>query len=533
MTGGDHGGGTSTVEAGHAMVASVDRLATEVGVDALRDGGSAVDAAIATNAVLAVTHPHMCGPGGDLFALVHDAATGSVTALDACGRAGSRADLDRLRADGHTRMPMTADLRAATIPGCVDGWVALHERHGRLPLPDLVAPAVALARDGFAASPLLALLLSIMPTRADDDLAAAEPAAGDRLRAPALAATLEAVGAGGRGGFYGGAFGDALVGMDGDVIVEDVRQAQARWVHPISIDVWGHRAWTVPPPSQGYLILAGAAIAERAAAGRSFPDPGDAAWPHLLSEAVTAIGRHRLAELHDGADPAALLDPARLDRLAGGLDLGGRSTATSPPAGPGDTTYLGAVDGDGLAVSLIQSLAGPFGCHLSVPGTGVWLQNRGIGFSLDPGHPAAYGPGRRPPHTLSPALVTRPDGTFRAVLGTQGGDAQPFVVSQLLARLLAGRQPPGAALGGARVLPHHPAGVGFDLWDADDHVLRIEANAPAGWRAGLERRGHRVEVADPTDGVSFGHAQLIERRPDGRLAGACDPRSGIGAAAGF
>ncbi len=515
------------------MVSSADQLATQAGMAMISQGGSAADAAIAANAALAVTHPHMCGPGGDLFALVHDPLTGGVTCLDACGRAGSLADLDRLRADGHTRVPLTGDLRAATIPGCVDGWMALHERHGRLTLSDVLAPAIRLAEDGFPASPLLALLLSISDTRADGDLAEAAPAAGRRLTAPSLAETLRAVGDGGREAFYGGAFGVALAGLDGDIAAEDLHELQARWVDPIAVDAWGHRVWTVPPPSQGYLTLAGVAIAARAgvAPGPAL-DPDDPAWPHLLTEAVGAVGASRLADLHEDADPADLLHPERLDRLAARLDPGARTTGPTRLR-DGDTTYLCAVDDDGLGISLIQSLAGPFGCQLSAPGTGVWLQNRGIGFSVDPDHPAAYGPGRRPPHTLSPALVTRPDGSLRAVLGTQGGDAQPFVVAQLLARLLVAAEPPGRVLSGPRALPHNEAGVGFDLWEApDDHVLRIEEHGAEAWREGLVQRGHRVVVADPSDGVSFGHAHLIEVRDDGLLAGAADPRTGVGAAAG-
>ncbi len=522
-----------TVRAPGGMVSSADQLATQAGMAVLARGGSAVDAAIAANAALAVTHPHMCGPGGDLFALVHDPTTGAVTCLDAAGAAGSGADLDRLRAEGRTRIPLTGDLRAATVPGCVDGWAALHGRHGRLPLADVLAPAVGLAEGGFPASPLLALLLSVMPQRADDDLAEPTPTAGQRLRSPSLGATLSAIGAGGRDAFYGGRAGVTLTGLGGDVTAGDLEASHARWVDPISVEVWGHRVWTVPPPSQGYLTLGGAGIAARLGlAPDGGPGPDDPAWPHLLTSAVGAIGRHRPSDLHDGADPATLLDPDRLDALAASVDLD--SASSLPPAAHGDTTYLCAVDADGLAVSLIQSLAGPFGCQLAVPGTGVWLQNRGIGFSLDPDHPAAYGPGRRPPHTLSPALVTGAAGDCRAVLGTQGGDAQPFVVLQLLARLLTAGHRPGEVLSGPRALPHNPTGVGFDLWDApDDHVLRIEADGAPSWAAGLGDLGYRVEVADPSDGVSFGHAHLIERLADGQRAAAADPRTGVGSAAGL
>jgi gamma-glutamyltranspeptidase/glutathione hydrolase len=492
-------------------VASVDGLATEAGLDALAAGGSAADAAIATNAGLAVTHPHMCGPGGDLFALVHDAATGEVTCLDAAGRSGSLADLDRLRADGHHRhLPLTGDLRAATIPGCVDGWLALHERHGRLPFAALFEPALALARDGFEPVALLSLLQSLLD----------EPA--DRSLAP----TLEAIATGDRDAFYLGPFGQAFVALPGsDAAIDDLAAPQARWVDPISLQAWGHTVWTVPPPSQGYLILSGVAVAERLGfAPGAAPDPEDAAWADLLMRAVSVAGTGREAELHEAADPAALLDPGRLDDLADRVRT--RTSTGGPGTRPGDTTYLCAADRDGLAVSLIQSLAGPLGSQIAVPGTGVYLQNRGVGFSVDPEHPAAYGPGRRPPHTLSPALVTRPDRSLRAVLGTQGGDAQPFVVTELLARLLVAGEEPADVLDGPRAVPHRPGDPGFALWDEpDDHVVKIEATASDAWAAGLVERGHRVERAHPDDGVGFGHAQLIERAADGTLVPAADPRS--------
>jgi gamma-glutamyltranspeptidase/glutathione hydrolase len=195
--------------------------------------------------------------------------------------------------------------------------------------------------------------------------------------------------------------------------------------------------------------------------------------------------------------------------------------------------FLCAVDDTGMGVSLIQSNAKDFGCHLAVPGTGVLLHNRGIGFSLEPGHPAEYGPGRRPPHTLSPALITRPDGSLRAVLGTMGGDSQPQVVLQMAARLLVHGMEAGEVVRAPRfVLAPGPEadGTGFDTWaDASTQVVRLESHAPEAWRTGLEARGHRVEVAgfDPS---GFGHAQLIEVREDAMRAGAADPRAMTGAA---
>ena len=263
-------------------------------------------------------------------------------------------------------------------------------------------------------------------------------------------------------------------------------------------------------------------------AGDAVPDPDDPAWAHLLVEAARRAGRDRPEVLHDGADGAALLHPDRLDRAAAGFDPDHRSEAVGPGQG-GGTMYLATVDGDGMGVSLIQSNASGFGCLVAVPGTGILLHNRGIGFSLEEGHPAEYRPGRRPPHTLAPALVTRPDGSLRLVLGTMGGDSQPQVVLQLLARLLVGGQEPGEALDAARFVLSSGSAQGFDTWRSARQVVRIEAHAPEAWAAGLAERGHEVEVAgfDPS---GFGHAHAIEVRPDGMRAGAADTRSMTGAA---
>ncbi|MFN7151704.1 MAG: gamma-glutamyltransferase family protein [Microthrixaceae bacterium] len=453
--------------------------------------------------------------------------------LDAAGRAGSGADPDRLRREGHTHMPLRGDVAAAPVPGCVDGWSLLHERHGRLPFAQVLAPAVRLARDGFPVSPLLAFMLhTLEPLDGCDELAIPRPDTGELLIRPDLAATLSAVAEGGRQAFYEGAFGDALVELGrGEYDSEDLRTPQARWTEPLGVRVWGHDVWAPPPTSSGYLVLASARIAELCGLGRDIgTDPDDPAWAHLLVEASRLAGHDRPDVLHDRADGTELLDEQRLraraDRFSPDAvtSLGGATRN-------GDTMYLCAVDRDGIGVSLIQSNAKDFGCHVAVPGTGVLLHNRGIGFSLGEGHPAEYGPGRRPPHTLAPALVTRPDGSLRAVLGTMGGDSQPQVVLQMLARLLLADQDAGQVITAPRfVLAPATPGTGFDTWaDPDDQVARVEAHAPETWVDGLRRVGHRVEVAG-FDPAGFGHAQLVEIREDSVRAGAADPRSMVGAA---
>lgn len=510
------------------MVCSVDHLASSAGVEVLAAGGSAADAAVATSAVLAVTTPHMCGMGGDLFALVHH-RPGAPDVLDAAGRAGSGADPARLRSEGHTVMPFTGDVRAATVPGCVDGWCALHERHGRLPLADVLAPAHRLAAHGFPASPLLVFTLDrLTGVEGCDELTTIRPPVGGRVLRPGVARMLAAVAEGGRDAFYRGEFGRALVEVGrGEYDEADLATSGAAWVDPVGRRVWGHDVWTVPPVSQGYLAVLSAAVVE-ALVGGDLPDPATPEWAHLLVEASRLAGHDRTAVLHHDADGAVLVADDRVRAAAAGFDPEARSPGSAPAAG-GGTIYLCAVDGDGMGVSLIQSNASGFGCHVAVPGTGILLHNRAIGFTLEEGHPAEYGPGRKPPHTLSPALVTRPDGSLRQVIGTMGGDSQPQVVLQLLARTLGLGQAPGEALDAPRFVLASGTGQGFDTWSAPDQIVRVEAHAPEGWDEGLAGRGHRVERAT-LDPAGFGHAHLVEVDDDGMRAGAADVRSVIGAA---
>ena len=284
----------------------------------------------------------------------------------------------------------------------------------------------------------------------------------------------------------------------------------------------------MPPNSQGYLTLRSAWMAS----GLDLPaDPADAAWAHLLVEAARQAGHDRQAALHDGADGVALLDEERLARRRALIDPA-RAAAIGDSYGAGDTIALCAVDRDRMGASLLQSNASGFGAHLVVPGSGIFLHNRGIGFSLEPGHPGEYRPGRRPAHTLSPTAVTGAGGSLRAVLGSMGGDAQPQILLQVLARWLVSGQEPGDVVAAGRWVLSGGE-TGFDTWyRGGDHLtVVVEGQAPDGWAPGLARRGHRVEVADGY-AHRFGHAHLITVSGD-HLAGATDPRPRFGAAAGF
>ena len=504
------------------MVCSIDGRASEAGIRMLAEGGNAVDAAVAAAAVLAVVAPNTCGMGGDLFALV-GTGEGAPLCLNASGRAPSGASAERLRLEGHRAMPRLRHPAAVTVPGCVDGWLALHARLGAMNLPEVLGAAHAFAADGFTASAELAAAAGDVAGADGNTDIPGDLRAGDAVRRPGSARALEAIATGGRDAFYGGEFGDGLLGLaDGLFRPDDLATPMADWVEPATVEAWGHRLWTVPPNSQGYLILAAAALAQ----GLDLPaDPDDADWAHWLIEAARAVGSFRPGELSDAADMAALLDPVRIDGLRRRVLAG--DTPVTPPADGGDTTYLCAAD-DRLSVSLIQSNAMGFGSQLVSGGTGIFLHNRGLGFSLDPAHPACYAPGRRPPHTLSPALATTLDGRNRAVLGTMGGDAQPQVVLQMLARLLHCGQSPAETLGAGRWVLRGPDA--FATWTPRWlPPVALEPHAPAAWADGLAARGHNVAALDDNPKLT-GHAHLIEVTPDGTLSGAAEPRTALAAA---
>ena len=500
------------------MVCTVDHLASAAGVQVLADGGSAADAAVAASAVLAVTTQHMCGAGGDLLAVVHP-PDGAVRSLLAVGRAGSGADAAGLRAEGHDRMPFRGDIRTVTVPGCVDGWLALHHAHGRLPLQRVLDAAIAYAIDGFPVAPLLAAALpGVADVEGADELVGEGlPEPGDVRRRPRFGAALSAIARDGRDAWYAGAFGQGLLRLGGGLFsAEDLARSCADWGEPVRLEVGGDVLLSTPPPSQGYLALSSAWVAEQVGAWGS---------PHLLVEAARAAGWDRSARLGDGVDAGALLDLDDLAQRAASVDPGRAGELPLPAAG-GGTIYLCTADADGMVVSLSQSNAAGFGAHLAVPEVGVFLHNRGIGFSLDPDSPSYFAPGRRPSHTLCPSMVLSPDAV--TAVGTMGGDAQPQIVLQLLDALRGGATPAGA-LAQPRWLISGPTGTGFDQWEPwpDGAVapeLAVEPGTPDSWVGALEQAGHRVRRADR----GFGHAHVLRRRADGVLAGASDPRAGTG-----
>lgn len=488
---------------------------------------------------MAVVAPHMCGLGGDVFALVGQSGLPPV-ALNGSGRAGSGADPERLRELGFTEMPFRCHISSVTVPGCVAGWIALHDRFGSVALDQILTQARGLAHGGFLVSASLARASAgLDPSVRESAFGTTQPLrAGGRLVLSEIASILGAISRCGAVGFYQGPAGVALLELGrGEFSEEDLERAHAEWVPPLGLRAFGHELWTVPPNSQGYLALAGAWMAQRLELPE---DPLSETWAYLLVEASRQAAFDRTDVLHEHADGGALIAEQRLaPRLQAAR--GATKRSLGDVYREGGTTHICAVDSERTAVSLIMSNAADFGSHLTLPGHGIFLHNRGIGFSLEPGHPAEYGPRRRPPHTLAPLLVSSPDAGHAAVLGTMGADAQPQILLQLLVRLLFHGESPGEAVGAPRWVLSRKETNSFDTWRRDGlPLVRLEHGSPDGWASGLAARGYPVEVAAPGD-QAFGHAQVIAfgdrsswnaRRlatDADLLTGAADPRAGNGA----
>lgn len=497
-------------------------LSTQAGMEMLDRGGTAVDAAIAANAVQGMVAPETCGIGGDLFALVH--TEGNVAALNASGWAGANVSAQALRDENLTSIPQHHPA-SVTIPGCVAGWFALHERYGRLPVESVLARAIELGHIGFAASTEYARATQRMAAFLGTHEAGAQllvdgrpPLRGARVHRPNLARTLEAIAHDGREAFYSGAVATSISNAVGGLITpEDVAAYSPDWVDAVSTDVFGVTGWTIPPNSQGYLTLATLAIFESLAPTL---DPGDPRWTHLLIEAYRAVASERDDTVADPAHaPLAndmLLDAERLARLSAGIALDTAAERSRPSPKPGGTMYLCAVDGDGMGISLIESNFHGIGTGIGAGDSGFVLHNRGGGFDLRPGHPNEIGPGKRPLHTLSPTLWTDGD-RLRTLLGTRGGYHQPQLLAQVGALLFGAGRSPGHAQSEARWT------IG-NLDDASAHSLvDVESDMSSHITHGVSARGHTLR---PQSGrvPGWGPVAIIDIDADGLRTAAADPR---------
>jgi gamma-glutamyltranspeptidase/glutathione hydrolase len=515
------------------MVASAHPYATLAGVDVLRAGGTAADAAIAANAVLAVTQPNMCGVGGDLFVLYYEAATRRVHFLNGAGRSGSRASLDELRRRGASGLPVIGPM-TVSVPGCVRGWAMLRERFGTRPLAALLAPAVHYAEHGFPISSLTSQAIAELAERNPDAEwqrvfrpAGRAPALGEPLVQADLARSLRDLGAEGADLFYTGRVGRAIaerLAPEGFLTPEDLVQHAGEWGEPIATTYRGFRVYQTPPPTQGLAALIALNILERFPLAKR--PLHSVQHLHLLLEVVKLAYADRDRFIGDPAHAAvplaALLDKRYAARRRKAFDpRKAQAYAAGDPEG--DTTGFVVADGHGNVASVIQSVFNSFGSGIVVPGCGVVLHNRGRHFELDPAHPSALAPRKRPFHTLMASIVTR-DERPAVAMATMGGNGQAQFHVQVLTNLLDYGLDPQEAVERPRFLvgPFYPD-------DAAD-TIHVESRVGKKVIGGLTRKGHAIRPA-PEFFTRTGHAHAIVFR-DGTLLGGADPR-GDGAALGF
>jgi gamma-glutamyltranspeptidase len=513
------------------MVASPHALASAAGADALRAGGSAVDAAIACGSTLGVIYPHMCGIGGDAFWLLYDAAARKVSYLDGGGRAAKAATLERF--SGQSEIPFRGIAPATlTTPGAVASFCAAHERYGKLPLARCLKDAIHYARHGYPVSARLARWISeTAPELARDPASAALflPEGQSVLSNPRLADTLEAIAAQGRAGFYEGEVAAELARLGGFFTAADLAAQAAHWGEPIGASYRGVTIYETPAPTQGFTVLEMLNLLEPLRlADREFLGPDHV---HLLVQAKQIAYHDRDRWL---GDPR--FSPVPIERLISKAHADARRALMDPARAlpwdrvpsegtlAGDTVYVAAVDAAGNAASLIFSLYGVFGACITSAPTGVVLQNRGAYFSLDPAHPNRLEPGKVPLHTLIASLAFR-NGKPWAVLGCMGADGQPQIHVQAYVAMIDFGLDIQQALDAPRWLSGR-----FALGEARD-TLHIEARCPRATIDELERRGHPLERWGDWNELA-GHANGITIDENGALAGGADPRSD-GAAVGY
>jgi gamma-glutamyltranspeptidase len=510
-----------------AMVASPHALATAAGVDVLRRGGNAVDAAIATNGVLAVVYPASCGVGGDAFWIVHDPSGRRTVAYNGSGRTPRAASLDRLPKG---ELPQRGAL-SVNVPGAVRSWEDVARAHGTRGLDELLGPAERFAREGVAITDVVAnyARLNEAMLRADPDAARiflrdGLPRPGDILRNPELGDTLAAIRREGAGAFYTGAIGERIVrtlNRGGNVMtLDDLAAHRTEPTTPLRIPWRGGELLAHPPNSQAALLLLGAGML----AGDG--DAPESLWHHLGVEAMKRGVAIRDATFRDPAfGPTGIeerLTPAALAALRATIDPDRASPREQLPD-RGGTIFLCVVDENGMAVSLIESLYMNYGSGVVAEGTGIVLQNRGAYFSTQPGHPNVYEGGKRPVHTLSPPMFLR-DGVPEVVFGTMGGDGQPQILLQFLHQLIDRGLDVQHALDHPRwVYGRHQLTERPDLKTGE--MVLVESRMPEEIVGGLRHRGHQVEALGPFENA-MGHAHaIVVDRARGTLAGGSDPRA--------
>jgi gamma-glutamyltranspeptidase/glutathione hydrolase len=531
------------VIAQHGMAATMQPLASQIAIDVLKKGGTAVDAAIAANAALGLMEPVSCGVGGDLFAIVWDPKTKHLYGYNGSGRSPkgrTLADMKR-KLGGRSYVPGYGSL-SVTVPGAVDGWYALHDKFGKLPMADLLAPAISYARDGFPVSQFIAALwaanmdnLAGSPDVEEFENAqrtylinGSPPAQGQMFRNPDLARTYQALAIGGRDAFYKGPIAKTMDAyfrrIGGDLRLEDFAAHHGEWIDPISVNYRGYDVYEMPPNSQGAAALEMLKILE--AYDLRKMGPGSADVLHLLIEAKR-LAYEDLAKYFGDPDFAKVpvktllsADYAKQRRSQIHMDR------ANPNIGPGDakltagdTTYLTVADKDGMMVSLIQSNYADLGSGLVADGLGFMFHDRGALFSLDERSPNVYAPAKRPFNTIIPGFVMK-DGEPYLAFGLMGGDMQPQGHAQVLVNMIDfGMNPQEAGdfmrfrhVGGTEVTGQSARGVG---------LVQMESGITPSVRAELTKRGHQLVQG----GGGFGGYQAILRdKKNGVYWGATEMR---------
>jgi len=508
--------GRSKVATKYGIVAASQPLAAQAGVQMLERGGNAVDAAIAANAVMALVEPHYNGIGGDLFAIYYEARTGKLYGLNAGGWAPAGLTPEFLKAKGIVRMP-GGGIHSVTVPGAVAGWDAMRARFGKLPMADLLAPAIFYADDGFPVTDVIADHWAGGAARLAADPLAAEtflpngrtPRAGEVFRNPRLAGTLRLIAQKGAAGFYEGKTAEAIVAVSrvkgGAMTLADLKDYKPEWVDPISTTYRGWTVYELPPNTQGIAALIMLNIMERypiaeygfhtastmhveiEAKKLAYADMiRYVADPHFSNVPVAPL----LGKEH-GVERARLIDPRKAACDVQPSRLPGLTTSSG-----GDTIYLSAIDRDGNIVSLIQSLYSSFGSGIVPPDTGVMLHNRGALFTLEPGHPNLLAGRKRPLTTLVPAFMSK--GDVKIGFGIMGGFNQAQAHAQFVSNVADFGLDVQEALEAGRFTKTSFGGCDVDL----------EALIPEKTRNELETLGHEVTVIPPRTGV-FGYGQAV------------------------
>ncbi|RME62918.1 MAG: gamma-glutamyltransferase family protein [Caldilineae bacterium] len=538
----------SNVLARHGMVATSQPLAAQAGLEILRAGGNAADAAVATAAMLNVVEPISTGIGGDCFALYWDAQTKTVTALNGSGRAPAAASIEELKQLGYTKMPRFTG-HAVSVPGTVAGWADLLERHGSMTLADVLQPAIRTAEEGYPVTEWIArgwatqvpkLLRAPGWESGDLDngpeqqsghellIDGRAPRAGEIMRIPTLAQTMRAIAAEGKAAIYTGAFAQKLSEhvqrYGGWITPADMAAHTSTWDEPITADFGPVRLYECPPNGQGLAAI----IAVNLAAGFDLADMSETDRLHTLIECMRigfADAQQWVCDPRKVDIPLeGLVSKAYADQRRAEIDphrAAHRVPYGAPMAGS-DTVYLSVVDGDGNACSFINSLYMGTGSGLVVPGTGVSLQNRAALFVLDPEHPNALAPNKRPYHTIIPAMTTR-NGELHASFGVMGGYMQPQGHLQMVVNMVALGMNPQHALDAPRWSLAGPA-AGLGAEEAGGLVM-VEEGWPFSVLSELSQRGHRLAPLTGRARAVFGGGQIILRDPEtGVLTAGSDPR---------